>query len=414
MSARTDTDYTRSFAGVPGAQAGAVLEIDLAALAANYQVLSRRAGTAECAAVVKGDAYGLGADQVGPLLARLGCRTFFVAHVGEGIALRQSLRQTVGQDHDRAEIYVLHGILPGTEEDFLAHGLIPVLNTLEQLDLWARKSRAQISPTGASGAGASGTGALAAALHLDTGMNRLGLSADDAMALAAAPARLAGIDLRFLISHLACADQPGHAMNPEQRQLFDRLRAALPPAPASLANSSAIFLGSDYHYDLVRPGVALYGVNPTPAQANPMREVVRLWGKIIQVREIDTPQCVGYGATHRATGPRRIATVPVGYADGYLRSLSGQGMGRLAGISVPVVGRVSMDLITLDVTEAPLDAAHPGALVELIGGGGETIDAVAGRAGTIGYEIMTALGRRYHRRYLDATAAAGTEAVGDV
>ncbi len=376
---------------VTSPQAGAVLEIDLAALAANYQNLSRRAGGAECAAVVKGDAYGLGAAQIGPALARLGCRSFFVAHVGEGVALRQILGS-------QPAIYILHGTLPGTEADFSAHALIPVLNTPEQIEQWSRKGRSRARP-------------LAAALHLDTGMNRLGLSAAETEALAAAPERLAGIDLRFLVSHLACADQPGHAMNDEQRQLFDRLRAVLPPFPASLANSSAIFLGPGYHYDLVRPGVALYGVNPTPAQANPMREVVRLRGKIIQVREIDTPQSVGYGATHRATGRRRIATVPVGYADGYLRSLSGQGVGCLAGITVPIVGRVSMDLITLDVTEAPRDAAHPGVMVELIGGGGETIDQVADRAGTIGYEILTSLGRRYHRRYVGA--AAGATAAGD-
>ena len=354
-------------------KAGAILEVDLAALAANYEILKQRAAGAECAAVVKADAYGLGADRVGPVLAAAGCRTFFAAHLSEGIALRQALG---GQ----ASIYILNGILPGTEGDFRAHDLRPVLNSLAQLDLWQG----------------------AAALHLDTGMNRLGLSPDDAAVLAAAPERLENIDLRFVVSHLACADEAGHEMNEQQRRLFDRLRAALPAKPASLGNSSGIFLGSDYHYDLVRPGVALYGGNPMPGAANPMREVVRLRGRIIQLREIDTPQSVGYGATHRATGPRRIATVPVGYADGYLRSLSGQGMGRLAGVSVPIVGRVSMDLITLDVTEAPIEAAQAGALVDLIGGGGEGVDDVAARAGTIGYEILTSLGRRYHRRYLGA------------
>ncbi|MBT7635867.1 MAG: alanine racemase [Rhodospirillaceae bacterium] len=352
-------------------QAGAILEIDLAALAANYEILKQRAAPAECAAVVKADAYGLGADRVAPVLAAAGCKTFFVAHMAEGIALRQTLG-------GHAAIYILNGILPGTEGDFRAHELRPVLNSLEQLEHW--------------------TGA--AALHLDTGMNRLGLSPDDAAALAAAPGWLENIDLRLVVSHLACADEAGHEMNEQQRQLFDRLRATLPARPASLANSSAIFLGPGYHYDLVRPGIALYGGNPTPGAANPMRQVVRLAGKIIQVREIDTPQSVGYGATHRATGPRRIATVPVGYADGYLRSLSGQGMGCLAGVSVPIVGRVSMDLITLDVTDVPMQAARAGAVVDLIGGDGDTVDEVAARAGTIGYEILTSLGRRYHRQYV--------------
>ena len=373
-------------------QTGAILEIDLAALAANYQILSDGTGAAECAAAVKADAYGLGAERVGPMLARLGCRTYFVAHLGEGVLLRQILGS-------KPAVYILHGPWLDEEDAFLAHALTPVLNTTEQLERWAGKGRLQGRP-------------LAAALHVDTGMNRLGLTPAEAAALAAAPERLAGIDLRFLVSHLACADQPGHALNLAQRELFDCLRAAFPPCAASLANSSGIFLGAGYHYDLVRPGAALYGVNPTPGQPNPMQEVVRLRARILQVREIDTSQNVGYGATHRAMGPRRIATVPLGYADGYPRSLSGQGMGCLAGVSVPIVGRVSMDLITLDVTGAPPAAAHPGATIDLIGGGSESIDAVAGRAGTIGYEILTSLGRRYDRRYVGAAAGDGAGAGG--
>jgi len=377
--------------------AGAILQIDLAALAANYQILKRRAGGATCAAVLKADAYGLGVGRVGPTLLAAGCNDFFVAHLGEGISLRHILGPV-------PTIYILHGPMSGmgpgmgsgpeTEHDFLVHDLIPVLNTTEQLERWSAKGR---------NLGRQ----LAAALQLDTGMNRLGLTAAETSALSAAPERLDGMDLRFVVSHLACADEADHSMNREQRQEFDRLRRLLPQTPASLANSSGIFLGSDYHYDLVRPGVALYGGNPTPGLANPMKEVVRLRGKILQVREIDTPQTVGYGATHRASGPRRIATVPVGYADGYLRSLSGsvsgQGMGGLAGVSVPIVGRVSMDLITLDVTDVPRDAqgdaARPGALVDLIGGLGPALDDVAAQAGTIGYEILTSLGRRYHRQY---------------
>lgn len=230
-------------------------------------------------------------------------------------------------------------------------------------------------------------------------MSRLGLSPAEVEALAAAPERLQGIDLRYLVSHLACAEEADNLMNARQRHAFVAARGKLPPAPASLANSSAIFLGPEYHFDLARPGVALYGVNPTPDAANPMAEVVRLKGKITQLREIDTPQTVGYGATYRAPGRRCIATVPVGYADGFPRALSGRGRGSIAGVSVPIVGRVSMDLITLDVTEAPDGAARVGALVDLIGGG-VPIDEVAASAGTIGYEILTNLGGRYHRRYL--------------
>ncbi len=364
-------------------QAGAILEIDLGALGANYENLRQRSAPAECAAVVKADAYGLGAARVGPKLAAMGCRTFFVAHLAEGIALRRALGPG-------PSVYVLNGPLPETDSDFLAHDLTPVLNSPQQLEQWRR---------------AAGDKSLAAALHIDTGMARLGLTANEAGELAAGPRRgterLAGLDLQFIISHLACADQPGHALNRAQRQSFESHLAALPPARGSLANSSGIFLGPAYHFDLVRPGIALYGGNPTPDRANPMAEVVRLRGRIIQVREIDTPESVGYGATYRAAGPRRIATVPVGYADGYLRALSGQGVANIAGISVPIVGRVSMDLITLDVTAAPREAIHPGALVDLIGGAGPSLDDVAANAGTIGYEILTALGGRYHRRYLD-------------
>ena len=362
--------------------AGAILEIDLGALAANYDNLRRRAAPAECAAVLKANAYGLGAALVGPVLAAMGCQSFFVAHLGEGIELRQILGPG-------AAIYVLNGPLPGTEGVFLEHALIPVLNSLGHLEQWHQHA-------------ASLERALPAALHIDTGMARLGLSALEASNLAANPERLAGIDLHFIASHLACADEPDHALNDQQRQLFHGHLGSLPPAPASLANSSGIFLGPDYHYDMVRPGIALYGGNPTLGKPNPMREVVRLAGKIIQLREIDTPQTVGYGATHRVTGPRRIATVPVGYADGYSRALSGRGRAGIAGVSVPIVGRVSMDLITLDVTDVPGGAAYPGALVDLIGGQGPSLDEVAAAAGTIALNVLTSLGHRYHRIYLDA------------
>ena len=366
-------------------RAGAILEIDLAVLGANYDILRHRAAPAECAAVLKADAYGLGAAEVGPMLAAMGCRTYFVAHLDEGLALRD----IVGFG---AAIYVLNGLLPETETELLAHDLVPVLNTVEQIAQWSRKARA-LEQT------------LPAALHVDTGMARLGLSGVDAADLAKAPEALDGLELHFIASHLACADEPDHPLNREQRQLFHGHLTTLPPAPASLANSSGIFLDPEFHYDLVRPGIALYGGNPTPGAKNPdnnpMGAVVRLRGKIIQVREIDTPQSVGYGATHQVTGPRRIATVPVGYADGYPRALSGCGIGAINGISIPIVGRVSMDLITLDITDVPIAVSQPGALVDLIGGDGPSLDAVAAAAGTIGYEILTSLGRRYHRRYLN-------------
>ena len=364
------------------ARAGAILTIDLDAVADNYRRLCAELGGVACAAVVKADAYGLGMARVAPALARAGARIFFVAQLEEATALRAMFPAEVEVE---VEIFVLNGLGAGPAAAFQAGRVHPVLNSLGEIDAWAAAARA---------AGR----ALPAAVHIDTGMNRLGLPEDELEALAADRSRLAGIDLRYVMSHLACADQPEHPLNAEQLRRFRAARARLPDAPASLANSSGIFLGADYHLDLARPGVALYGVNPTPGQPNPMRQVVRLQGKILQLREIDAPRTVGYGATHRAAGPTRIATVAVGYADGYLRSLSNRGSVWLGDRRVPVVGRVSMDLITLDVTGIPAEAAKPGALVDLIGPDLAT-DAVAEAAGTIGYEILTSLGRRYHRVY---------------
>ncbi len=364
-------------------RAGAILTIDLGALADNYRRLRTELNGVACAAVVKADGYGLGMTQVAPALFRAGARTFFVAQLGEAIALRDALPEA-------AEIYVLNGLAAGPAAEFQARRIVPVLNTLGEVAAWqAAAGRAER--------------ALAAALHLDTGMSRLGLPPAEIGTLAAEPGRLEGIELTLVMSHLACADEPDHPLNAAQLAEFRaaraRLPAALSTAPASFANSSGIFLGADYHFDLGRPGVALYGVNPTPGRPNPMAQVVRLQGKILQVREIDAPRSVGYGATHCAAGPTRVATVAVGYADGYPRSLSNHGSAWLGNQRVPVVGRVSMDLITLDVTGAAPDSAHPGALVDLIGPQ-LGVDDVAAAAGTIGYEILTALGRRYHRIYL--------------
>src|SRR5690606_16063815 len=229
---------------------------------------------------------------------------------------------------------------------------------------------------------------------------RLGLDDDELATLAAAPARLDGVDLQLLMSHLACADQPDHPLNAEQLARFRAARGRLPAMPASLANSSGIFLGPEYRFDMARPGAALYGVNPQPGRPNPMAPVVRLQARILQVRRIDSPRTVGYGATHRAARPSTIATIALGYADGYLRSLSNRGSCLIGEHRVPVVGRISMDLVTLDVTGVPDGLARPGAVVDVIAPD-HPVDAVAEEAGTIGYEILTSLGRRYQRRYID-------------
>jgi len=364
--------------------AGAILTIDLDATAANWRLLADRVAPAACAAVVKADAYGTGLERVAPALAAAGCRTFFVALPDEGLRLRTVLKD--------AEICVFGGVPRGAEHVFARHRLIPVLNSLGDVEAWSGFARARDD-------------SLAAALHIDTGMSRLGLPPDELDRLADEPGHLDGIELRAILSHLACADEPDHPMNRRQLDVFRTARGRLPQAPASFANSSGIFLGTDFHFDLGRPGIAIYGGAPAPDRPNPMAQVIRLQGKILQVREIDSPQTVGYGATHRAGGRERIATVAAGYADGYLRSLSNSGTGYVGDVPVPVVGRVSMDLITVGVTALPEADVRPGAFVDLIGPH-TPVDAVAAQAGTISYEILTSLGARYHRVYVGGGAEA--------
>lgn len=356
-----------------------VLIVDLDAICANYKTLRAQLSGAACASVVKADAYGLGAARVAPALAAAGCSEFFVAHLGEGRALQAALPADTN-------IYVLSGLLAGDEKELVETGLIPVLNDPGQIERWAAVARA----TGKR---------LPACVHFDTGMSRLGLSAADAAALIADPQALAGLDIRYVMSHLACSDEPQHRLNAQQLARFQKLRAAFPGLRASLANSSGIFLGADYHFDLVRPGAALYGINPVPGQPNGLGQVVRLEGKILQIHEVDPPASVGYGATHRVAERTRIATVAAGYADGWPRSLSNRGSAYIGDIRVSVIGRVSMDLITLDVTAVP--GARPGDNVELLGAH-LAVDDVAETAGTIGYELLTRLGARYHRAYIGA------------
>ncbi|MBV9555390.1 MAG: alanine racemase, partial [Alphaproteobacteria bacterium] len=322
---------------------------------------------------VKANGYGLGAAPVAQVLAAAGCRRFFVATLDEGIALRAALGPA-------PEIAVFNGPPPGSAAEFVEAHLTPVLNTLDQLEEWASLPAERRPP---------------AMIHVETGFNRLGLAVDD---LSANADCIRTVGAAGLIGHLACADDPAHPLNESQRERFVAARRLLPELAGSLAASSGIFLGRDYHFDEVRPGAALYGVNPTPGRANPMRPVVRLAARIVQVREIDRGESVGYGAAHVMAGPGILATAAIGYADGWPRSLSQRGCGWLAGIKVPLLGRVSMDLATFDVSAAPPHAVHPGALIELIGDR-YTVDDVAADAGTIGYEILTALGARHHRVY---------------
>lgn len=348
------------------------LTIDVGAVIANWSRLAaRHAG--ETAAVLKADAYGLGAALIGPALAQSGCRRFFVATADEGAALRSVL--------PTAWIAVLNGCPPGAERDFAGHSLIPALNSLADAIRWSDAAHKSDRP-------------FPALLHVDTGMNRLGVDRADLARLVTEPERIAGASLQYVMSHLISAERPEAAETAIQAKRFATVAASFPKLKTSFANSAGLFLGPDFVSDLARPGIALYGGNPTPGSANPMRPVVHLAAPIVQVRAIEAGETVGYDASWQAMRPSRIATIAVGYADGMPRALAGRLVARHQGRGIRSVGRISMDLMTFDVTDYP--DISVGDAIELIGPN-HGIDDIATEAGTIGYEILTSLGRRYRR-----------------
>ncbi len=351
------------------------LEVDLSVIVANWQRLCDLHASGAVAGVVKADAYGLGAEAVAPALYQAGCRFFFTAHLQEALAIRQLLPQ--------AAVSVLNGLPPGSEDVFAAHDIRPVLGSLDEITRWRGACRRRDR-------------SLPALLHVDTGMNRLGLDVAELDVLQHDHARLEGIHVSHVMTHLVSSELPQDPMNLSQLQAFRRACRVLPPTLRSLANSSGIFLGPEFQSDLARPGAAMYGINPVPGQSNPMANPVRLQARVLQVRQVRAGDSVGYNCGWRATRPSRIATLAVGYADGWLRSLSNQGRAFFDAVGVPLVGRVSMDLTTYDVTEHP--AIDVGTWLELIGPHCSP-DAVAQAAGTNGYEILTSLGARYCRTY---------------
>ncbi|HYE00171.1 MAG TPA: alanine racemase [Alphaproteobacteria bacterium] len=371
--------------GIPAQQSstadGAEIVIDLGAIVANWRSLKGRGGPGtDCAAVVKADGYGLGAGRVAGALYEAGCRSFFVAQFGEAAAIRPLLPAD-------ARVAVLGGFT-GPAAVYLDAGIQPVLNSIDQLRAWA-------------GAAQRLGRRLPAILHVDTAMSRLGLAPDELAALIADPSPWEWLRLDLVMSHLACGDEPDHGHNAEQLGQFRHALAKLPPAKASLANSAGVLLGPAFHFDLLRPGCGLYGINPRGAGPNAVGNVVSLTAPVLQVRRVDSPMTVGYGAAHRVARPGRVATVAAGYADGYKRSLSGRAEVFLAGRRVPLIGRVSMDLITIDVTDIP--EVRPGDRVELIGPH-VPVDEVAAWAGTIGYEMLTGIAPRVRRAYVNAPA----------
>ena len=362
--------------------ASGYLTIDLGALRRNYLLLRERAAPARVAGVVKADAYGLNAQRVVPVLYSAGCREFFVAHFDEALSLKGCLAED-------ARIFVLNGLLPGDEVIASRKGIVPVLNSLEQVANWAAVA-------------ASSNRTLPGIVQFDTGMSRLGLSDPEITQLLADRSLLSGIDVLFVMSHLASADEPENTQNAEQFGRMAKLIAEFPDAPMCFANSGGIFLTNTYHGQLVRPGVALYGAAPSSVGANPMQPVVSLGVAVVQTRTVPAGTRVGYGGTYTAPRDMRLATISAGYADGLPRSLSDNGAAYYNSVRLPIVGRVSMDSMTIDISALPPETLKLGDIVEIIGPH-QTLEMLASDAGTISYEILTRLGHRYRRRYVDAT-----------
>ena len=373
------------FVTIPASETG-VLRIDLDAIAGNWRSLSDQVRPAECGAVVKADAYGLGITRVLPALVAAGCRSFFVATPGEAAEARAL--------EGSARIFVLDGLFPGAADAVLGAGAIPCLASLAEVEEWSAHARR----IGAR---------LATALHVDSGLNRLGLPAAEVAKLVSRPDLLASLDVVLVMSHLASADDPSDPTNAAQHHAFEELRRMLPGAQASLAASDGLMLGEVFHFDLVRPGYALYGGQAFRGARSPVSPVVSLFTRVLQVRDVMPGGAVGYSGSWRASRPSRIATLATGYADGYARSASAAsgspgGSVVIHGARLPVVGRVSMDLITVDVTDCVVPVTR-GDVAEVLGAT-LPLETVGAEARTIGYEVLTRLGRRYSRVYVGGGA----------
>ena len=354
------------------------LVIDLKALRENYQKIAEFVHPATVSAVVKANAYGLGVQKVAEQLFSIGCKSFFVANLEEAIELRKIL--------PNSEIHILNGLYKGWGELLLEYNLKPVLNNFEQMDLWLKMAKLVDKP-------------LPADIHVDTGMSRLGFLYEEIDELATKLTNNKLIKTDIILSHLACSSDPKHPANAAQFIKFNKLTNMFNPKRFSLSASSGIFLGKSYHFDLVRPGVAIYGGNPTPNLPNPMKQVIQLQGSIVQTSRISKGQTVGYGATFKANAPKDVATISIGYSHGVMRSLSNTGRVWIKGFEAPILGRISMDLITVDISKIPSELTSIGTCVNLFGAN-QTVDQVAKEAGTIDYEVLTGLGQTFNREYV--------------
>lgn len=379
MRSLLSNKFGKTKKGAGPSDCAGVIEVDLAALAKNYRTLAEQADPATCAAAVKANAYGLGVERIAPCLWEQGCRDYFVATLDEGLELRSFLR--------KANIFVLNGLLEGQERSFDDKKLVPVLNDLGQIEVWRRYCKDHET-------------ALPCVVQFDTGMNRLGLTAAEARRLSDRVEFLSGITVQGIMSHLACASDPTHPLNEAQRLAFDRIRSDYPDITASLANSAGVFLGQPFHFDMVRVGIALYGGNPLDERDHGVEPVVRVRSRILQERVVEAGASIGYNATHTVDVRTRLITVSAGYADGVSTRLSNTGFVAIDGQRAPIVGRVSMDLITVDVTNVSEEKTKPGGYVDLVGPG-LSLDEAAATGGLIPYEILTGLSPRFERRYVE-------------
>jgi alanine racemase len=352
------------------------LTIDLGALAHNYAVVAEEARGAEVAPVVKSDGYGLGAGPVSRRLWAEGARSFFVARLAEGEALRAAL----GPERPAA-IYILDGLLPGTAERLAAAKLTPVLSTIPQIQ--------------AAVARAAASGGLQVALQVDTGMNRQGLTPDEARALAEAPRALDGLDVTLLMSHLGSAAEPDDPRSADQLARFDEVRASFPECRTSLSASAGVFHGEAYRCDMVRPGISLYGGGPFERPDARIRAVATLTAPILDIRSLRPGDRVGYGAAFTAERPIRVAVVAAGYTDGLIRAARGSAYAWAAGARRRILV-VTMDLLVIEIGDADVS---PGQHVELLGDNAP-LDDLAAAAGTVAHEVLVRLSTRAERVYL--------------
>lgn len=355
-------------------QAMGVLQVDTKKILQNYKTLQSLLPQTKCGAVLKADAYGFGMNALAPLLKDQGCEHFFLAHIEEGIDLRKAL--------PAEKIYIFSGLLPNTEADFIAHNLIPVLNDFRSLKAWEKAAKEQERK-------------LPCVLHFDTGMHRNGFDSQDLSLFLDSLDSLNALDVHFTMSHLACSNERENSFNQHQHNLFESLRSRLPSFKSSLADTGGIFLGPSFHYDIARPGKGLFGLFETPKNTPPLLQCLKLYGRILQIRAGKKGESIGYGGSFVLSRPSRLATIGVGFADGYNRQLSNKGHMEIQGFKAPIVGRISMDYTVIDITDIPESLVFPGGWAELINDT-LTLDSLGHCAHTISREISTCLGNRFH------------------